>query len=50
MAVMGILKGVPGDTILVTGFVFAMMLQVEYLDVTTAGMASRWLRRGGFWG
>ena len=45
-----ILKGVLGDAILVTGFVFAMMLLVEYLNVTTAGAATRWLGKGGFGG
>ncbi len=50
MGLMNLLKGVLGDTILVTGFVFAMMLLVEYLNVTTAGMATRWLGKGGFWG
>ena len=44
------LGGVLGDALMITGFVFAMMLLVEYLNVATAGLAARWLERGGLLG
>jgi hypothetical protein len=44
------LKGVLGDAVMITGFVLAMMLLVEYLNVATAGVAARWLERRGILG
>lgn len=35
------------ETLLITGFVFAMMLLVEYLNVLSAGVVLRRLRHGG---
>lgn len=35
------------ETAMITGFVFIMMLLVEYLQVRSAGLAGRWLQRGG---
>ncbi|HPC84119.1 MAG TPA: putative manganese transporter [Thermoanaerobaculaceae bacterium] len=35
------------ETLMITGFVFVMMLLVEYLQVRSAGLVGRWLRRGG---
>jgi hypothetical protein len=32
---------------MITGFIFAMMLLVEYLNVATTGLATRWLQNGG---
>ena len=45
-----LLKGVLGDAVMITGFVFAMMVMVEYLNVATAGVAARWLERRGVLG
>lgn len=35
------------ETLMITGFVFVMMLLVEYLQVRSAGLVGRWLQRGG---
>ncbi len=35
------------EAIMVTGFVFVMMILVEYAQVVTAGFLGRWLQRGG---
>jgi hypothetical protein len=35
------------DSLVITGFVFVMMLLVEYAQVRSAGVLGRWLRRGG---
>jgi hypothetical protein len=35
---------------MITGFVFAMMLLVEYMNVATAGLAARWLEKQGVLG
>ncbi len=50
MTVLSVLRTVLGDTLMITGFVFAMMLLVEYMNVATAGVATRWLERGGLFG
>jgi hypothetical protein len=47
---MKVLQGVFGDALLVTGFVFAMMLLVEYLNVATAGAMAKKIERGGLLG
>jgi hypothetical protein len=44
------LESLLGDTFLVTGFVLAMMLLVEYVNVATAGVVARRLERGGLFG
>ena len=36
-----------GDSLMITGFVFVMMLLVEYGQVRSAGLLGRWLQRGG---
>jgi hypothetical protein len=41
------LRSVLADSLMITGFVFAMMLLVEYAQVATAGVLGRWLQRGG---
>lgn len=35
------------DSLMITGFVFVMMLLVEYAQVRSAGVLGRWLQRGG---
>lgn len=50
MTFVQLLTSVLGDAFLVTGFVFAMMLLVEYLNVATAGVVARRLERGGLVG
>ncbi len=35
------------DSTMITGFVFVMMILVEYGQVVTAGLLGRWLQRGG---
>lgn len=50
MTLLPILKGVLADALMITGFVFAMMLLVEYLNVATAGLAARWLEKQGVLG
>ena len=50
MNVLKVLESVLGDTLMITGFVFAMMLLVEYLNVATSGVATRWLNKGGLLG
>jgi hypothetical protein len=45
-----LVKGVLGDALMITGFVFAMMLLVEYLNVATSGLAARWLEKQGVLG
>lgn len=35
------------DALMITGFVFVMMLLVEYAQVATSGLLGRWLQRGG---
>jgi len=35
------------DSVMITGFVFVMMLLVEVAQVLSAGVLGRWLRRGG---
>lgn len=35
------------ETLMITGFVFVMMLLVEYLQVRSAGLVGRWLQHGG---
>jgi Putative, 10TM heavy-metal exporter len=35
------------ESLMVTGFVFVMMILVEYAQVVTAGLFGRWLQRGG---
>ncbi len=47
MSALMVLKNVLGDAIMITGFVFAMMLLVEYLNVATSGVAAKWLEKGG---
>lgn len=42
------LKAVLSDSLMITGFVFVMMLLVEYLQVFSAGLLGKWLQRGGF--
>ncbi len=39
--------GVVAESLMVTGFVFVMMILVEYAQVITAGLLGRWLQRGG---
>lgn len=41
------LSGVLAESLMVTGFVFVMMILVEYAQVVTAGLLGRWLQRGG---
>ncbi len=41
-------KAVLADSLMITGFVFVMMLLVEYLQVFSAGLLGMWLQRGGF--
>ncbi len=41
------LRPVLADSLMITGFVFVMMLLVEYAQVATAGVLGRWLQRGG---
>ena len=41
------LAGVLRDALMITGFVFVMMLLVEVAQVLSAGLVGRWLRRGG---
>jgi hypothetical protein len=41
------LKDVLSESLMVTGFVFVMMILVEYAQVLTAGVLGRWLQRGG---
>jgi len=41
-------KAVLADSLMITGFVFVMMLLVEYLQVLSTGLLGRWLQRGGF--
>jgi hypothetical protein len=41
-------KAILSDSLMITGFVFVMMLLVEYLQVFSAGLLGRWLQRGGF--
>lgn len=50
MSAPAILRDVLGEALMVTGFVFAMMLLVEYLNVATAGVAARWLQKRGVLG
>ena len=50
MTLLPLLKGVVADALMITGFVFAMMLLVEYLNVATAGLAARWLEKQGLLG
>lgn len=50
MNVSAILQSVLGDALMITGFVFAMMLLVEYLNVATSGVAARRLEQGGLLG
>jgi hypothetical protein len=50
MSFVRVLETVLGDTLLVTGFVFAMMLLVEYVNVATAGLVARRLEKGGLVG
>lgn len=50
MSLLSLAKGVLGDALMITGFVFAMMLLVEYLNVATTGLAARWLQKGGLLG
>ena len=40
-------KGVLADSLMITGFVFVMMLLVECLQVFSAGLLGKWLQRGG---
>jgi hypothetical protein len=41
------LGSILAETLMITGFVFVMMLLVEYLQVRSAGLLGRWLQRGG---
>jgi hypothetical protein len=41
------LRAALADTVMITGFVFVMMLLVEFLQVRSAGVMGRWLQRGG---
>lgn len=41
------LRIILADSLMITGFVFVMMLLVEYAQVATSGMLGRWLSRGG---
>ncbi len=41
------LRPILADAVMVTGFVFVMMVLVEYAQVATAGVLGRWLQRGG---
>lgn len=41
------LKAIFTDSLMITGFVFVMMLLVEYFQVISAGYLGRWLQRGG---
>ena len=41
------LRPILADSLMITGFVFVMMLLVEYAQVATAGVLGRWLQRGG---
>lgn len=41
------MQHVLGETLLITGFVFAMMLLVEFINVMSAGVVLRRLRHGG---
>ncbi len=41
------LKAVLADSLMITGFVFVMMLLVEYLQIFSAGLLGKWLQRGG---
>ena len=50
MSLLALAKGVLGDALMITGFVFAMMLLVEYMNVATAGLAARWLEKQGILG
>jgi hypothetical protein len=50
MSLLALAKGVLGDALMITGFVFAMMLLVEYMNVATAGLAARWLEKQGVLG
>jgi hypothetical protein len=50
MTLLEMLRGVLGDALMITGFVFAMMLLVEYMNVATAGVAAKWLEKGGLFG
>lgn len=40
-------KAILADTLMITGFVFVMMLLVEYLQIFSAGVLGNWLQRGG---
>jgi Putative, 10TM heavy-metal exporter len=40
-------QSILADSLMITGFVFVMMLLVEYAQVATAGVLGRWLQRGG---
>ncbi len=44
---MGWMSEVLAESLMVTGFVFVMMILVEYGQVATAGIMGRWLQRGG---
>lgn len=41
--------GILRDTLLITGFVFVMMLVIEYVNILTAGVWSRRLSRNRWW-
>jgi hypothetical protein len=41
------LRPILADSLMITGFVFVMMVLVEYAQVATAGVLGRWLQRGG---
>ncbi len=44
-----ILKPVIGDSLIITGFVFSMMLLVEYFNVASRGALEKRLKHGGIW-
>ena len=50
MSLLALARDVLGDALMITGFVFAMMLLVEYMNVATAGLAARWLEKQGVLG
>jgi Putative, 10TM heavy-metal exporter len=41
------ISDVLAESLMVTGFVFVMMILVEYGQIMTAGLLGRWLQRGG---
>jgi hypothetical protein len=38
------------ESLMITGFVFVMMLLVEYLNVLSAGVIRSWIQKKGVWG